>query len=63
MYIRPDPNGILSFLVSELDAAEKAGQKAWIFGHVPPGNGDAMLDQVRYTLFFLTLSGYSLLML
>ena len=44
--IRPDPNGILSFLVSELDSAEKAGQRAWIFGHIPPGSSDMMRDQV-----------------
>ncbi|OCB84000.1 sphingomyelin phosphodiesterase [Sanghuangporus baumii] len=44
---QPDPNGILSFLVSELDAAEKSGQKVWIFGHIPPGSSDTMRDQVR----------------
>ncbi|KAI5120091.1 hypothetical protein M0805_001247 [Coniferiporia weirii] len=45
---QPDPNGLLSFIVSELDAAEKAGQRAWIFGHVPPGAGDMMRDQSNY---------------
>ena len=44
---RPDPNGILEFLVNELAAAEKAGQRAWIFGHIPPGASDVMRDQVR----------------
>ena len=46
----PDPNSILSFLVDELQAAEDAGQRAWIFGHVPPGVSDAMRDQVRSSL-------------
>ncbi|THH05886.1 hypothetical protein EW145_g4471 [Phellinidium pouzarii] len=45
---QPDPNGILSFIVSELDSAEKAGQRAYIFGHMPPGAGDAMRDQSNY---------------
>ena len=46
----PDPNSILSFLVDELQAAEDAGQRAWIFGHVPPGVSDTMRDQVRSSL-------------
>ncbi|EJC99307.1 sphingomyelin phosphodiesterase [Fomitiporia mediterranea MF3/22] len=45
---QPDPNGLLAFLVSELDAAEKAGQHAWIFGHIPPGGSDVMRDQSNY---------------
>ncbi|KAL5481019.1 hypothetical protein ACEPAI_9960 [Sanghuangporus weigelae] len=45
---QPDPNGILSFLVSELDAAEKSGQRVWIFGHIPPGSSDTMRDQSNY---------------
>lgn len=45
---QPDPNGILSFLVNELDASERAGQRVWIFGHIPPGSGDMMRDQSNY---------------
>ncbi|KAH8113916.1 sphingomyelin phosphodiesterase [Phellopilus nigrolimitatus] len=45
---QPDPNDILTFLVSELDAAERAGQRAWIFGHIPPGASDVMRDQSNY---------------
>ncbi|KAF8903812.1 hypothetical protein CPB85DRAFT_1255583 [Mucidula mucida] len=30
----PDPNGIMAFAVQKLQAAEEAGQKAWIIGHM-----------------------------
>lgn len=46
-YCRPDPNGILAFLVQELQATEDAGQRAWILGHIPFGSGDYLHDQVR----------------
>lgn len=36
-YTNPDTSGMLSFLIEELEAAEKAGQRAWIIGHVPTG--------------------------
>jgi len=45
---RPDPNGIQEFLVNELHHAEALGQRAWIFGHVPPGASDALYDQTNY---------------
>ena len=43
-YTNPDPNGMLSFLISELTASEKANQRVWIIGHVPSGygNGNAL---------------------
>lgn len=44
---RPDPNSILAFLVQELQAAEDAGQRAWIMAHMPPGRTDVLRDQVR----------------
>lgn len=51
---RPDPNGVLNFLVQELQVAEKLGQRAWIIGHVAPGSPDAMHDQVSpYSLLVL----------
>ncbi|CAG0922168.1 unnamed protein product [Notodromas monacha] len=34
----PDPNGQLSWLVSELLKAEKANEAVYIIGHIPPGN-------------------------
>lgn len=46
MIIRLDPNGILAFAARELQAAEDAGQRAWIIAHMSPGNVDAILDQV-----------------
>ena len=33
----PDPNGMLSFLISELEDSEAAKQRVWIIGHVPSG--------------------------
>jgi len=43
---QPDPNGILSFLIAELQAAEDAGQRAWVVGHMQPGGEDTLRDQV-----------------
>ncbi|THH12668.1 hypothetical protein EW146_g7480 [Bondarzewia mesenterica] len=46
--LRPDPNGILSFIVSQLQAAEDASQRAWIIGHIPLGHEDTLEDQSNY---------------
>ncbi|KAF7986343.1 hypothetical protein HWV62_35336 [Athelia sp. TMB] len=46
--LRPDPNGILAFLVQELQATEDADQRAWILGHIPFGSGDYLHDQSNY---------------
>ncbi|KAF8478320.1 sphingomyelin phosphodiesterase [Gautieria morchelliformis] len=43
-----DPNGILSFIVTQLQAAEDAGQRAWIIGHIPAGKADIFHDQSNY---------------
>ncbi|KAK7044498.1 Metallo-dependent phosphatase-like protein [Favolaschia claudopus] len=43
-----DPRGILEFGANELQAAEDAGQRAWIIGHMPPGSQDAFSDQSNY---------------
>ena len=32
-----DPDGTMSWFVQQLDAAEKAGDKVWIIGHIPNG--------------------------
>lgn len=45
---RPDPNGLFEFMVSQLQAAEDAGQKAWIIGHIPSGKADISHDQVIF---------------
>ncbi|KIJ51843.1 hypothetical protein M422DRAFT_157627 [Sphaerobolus stellatus SS14] len=50
----PDVSGMLRFLTDELQAAEDAGQRVWILGHVPPGwdatsalpNGPNLLYQI-----------------
>ncbi|KAJ3556752.1 hypothetical protein NP233_g11907 [Leucocoprinus birnbaumii] len=45
---QPDPNGILAFAAQQLQAAEDAGQRAWILGHMPPSSSDAFHDQSNY---------------
>ncbi|TFK38175.1 Metallo-dependent phosphatase-like protein [Crucibulum laeve] len=45
---QPDPNGILGFAVQQLQAAEDAGQRAWVIAHMPPSGGDAFHDQSNY---------------
>ncbi|KAF9078780.1 Metallo-dependent phosphatase-like protein [Rhodocollybia butyracea] len=45
---QPDPNGILSFLVEQLQFAEDLGQRCWIMAHMAPGGGDVTLDQSNY---------------
>jgi sphingomyelin phosphodiesterase len=36
-FTNPDTSGILTFLANELSACEKAGQRAWVIGHVHSG--------------------------
>jgi sphingomyelin phosphodiesterase len=51
LYVEPmeqDPSGQLAWLISELDAAEKAGQHVYIIGHTPQGESDALRDQSHY---------------
>ncbi|EKM49763.1 uncharacterized protein PHACADRAFT_106798 [Phanerochaete carnosa HHB-10118-sp] len=45
---QPDPNGLLAFTVQELQAAEDAGQRAFIIGHIPMGKEDLLNDQSNY---------------
>ncbi|KAF5314518.1 hypothetical protein D9611_007116 [Ephemerocybe angulata] len=45
---QPDPNGIIEFAVRELQAAEDAGERVWIIGHMPPNRGDTLHDQSNY---------------
>lgn len=33
-------------MAQQLEQAERAGQKAWIIGHIPLGKEDTMEDQV-----------------
>ncbi|KAJ6526013.1 sphingomyelin phosphodiesterase [Mycena capillaripes] len=46
--VQPDPNGIIAFMVDQLQAAEDAGQRVWIIGHIPIGAGDIVVDQSNY---------------
>ncbi|KAH8680783.1 calcineurin-like phosphoesterase [Xylariales sp. PMI_506] len=43
-----DPSDMLAWLVSELEAAESAGQRVWLMGHMPMGASDAFHDQSYY---------------
>ena len=43
-----DPNGLFAFMVDQLQAAEDAGQRAWIIGHMPSGKSDFPHDQSNY---------------
>ncbi|KAH8898539.1 sphingomyelin phosphodiesterase [Thozetella sp. PMI_491] len=43
-----DPNGQLVWLAGELDAAEKAGERVYIIGHMPFGLPDALHDGSNY---------------
>jgi hypothetical protein len=47
--LSPDPNGLLSFMVAQLQAAEDAKQRVWIIGHIPSGKADFSHDQVWLT--------------
>ncbi|KAJ5709684.1 acid sphingomyelinase [Penicillium malachiteum] len=43
-----DPSGQLAWLVDELDAAETAGERVWLMGHMPMGASDAFHDGSNY---------------
>ena len=43
-----DPSGVLAWLVSQLQSAEDADQRVWIFGHIPSGNSDVFHDASAY---------------
>lgn len=46
--MQTDPNGQLAWLVGELDAAETAGERVWLLGHMPMGSGDTFHDGSNY---------------
>ncbi|KAH7152207.1 Metallo-dependent phosphatase-like protein [Dactylonectria estremocensis] len=43
-----DPSGQIAWLVGELDAAEKAGERVYLVGHMPLGDQDCFHDQSNY---------------
>ncbi|MCJ1303223.1 hypothetical protein MMC08_006031 [Hypocenomyce scalaris] len=57
-FMNPDQSGMLSFLISKLEACEAIGQRAWIIGHVLSGyNGTNPLPNP--TALSIPLSGDS----
>ncbi|KAJ5179742.1 hypothetical protein N7492_002952 [Penicillium capsulatum] len=43
-----DPNSQLAWLITELAAAERAGQRVWLISHIPPGHADHFPDHSHY---------------
>lgn len=43
-----DPSGQLAWLAAELEAAEAAGERVWLMGHMPLGSTDAFHDASEY---------------
>lgn len=43
-----DPNGQITWLAAELQAAESAGERVYIIGHIPTGSSDVLHDQSNY---------------
>ncbi|KAI2609262.1 sphingomyelin phosphodiesterase [Hypoxylon sp. NC1633] len=43
-----DPSGQLAWLVAELDAAERVGERVYVIGHMPLGSRDAFHDGSNY---------------
>ncbi|MCJ1314253.1 hypothetical protein MMC25_007933 [Agyrium rufum] len=55
----PDNSGMQAFLISELQAAEDAGQRVWVLGHVLPGwDGSNGLPNPT-NLFYQIIDRYS----
>ncbi|KAH7165955.1 Metallo-dependent phosphatase-like protein [Dactylonectria macrodidyma] len=43
-----DPSGEIAWLIGELDAAEKAGERVYLVGHMPLGDQNCFHDQSNY---------------
>ncbi|KAF7542515.1 hypothetical protein G7Z17_g11503 [Cylindrodendrum hubeiense] len=43
-----DPSDQITWLVQELDAAEQAGERVYLVGHMPPGDENCFHDQSNY---------------
>ncbi|KAJ5570471.1 uncharacterized protein N7459_009901 [Penicillium hispanicum] len=43
-----DPDNQLAWLITELDAAETAGQRVWLISHIPSGKPDHFRDHSHY---------------
>ena len=55
----PDNSGLFSFLVDELQAAEDAGQRVWLLGHVAPGWSGSQAMPSHSDLFYQVVERYS----
>ncbi|MCJ1224797.1 hypothetical protein MMC12_001442 [Toensbergia leucococca] len=58
-FTNPDQSGILSFLISELEACEAQGQRAWIIGHVLSGYDGSNALPNPTALFYSIVRRYS----
>ncbi|KAL0084755.1 Metallo-dependent phosphatase-like protein [Phycomyces blakesleeanus] len=43
-----DPNGILSWLIAQLQESENTGERVWIMGHIAPGDTTCLHDYSNY---------------
>ncbi|KAL1933027.1 hypothetical protein VTP01DRAFT_8705 [Rhizomucor pusillus] len=51
LYERPiekDPNGVLAWLIDQLQDSEDAGERVWIVGHISPGDSTCFHDYSNY---------------
>lgn len=46
--IQKDPNGVLSWLIEELQDAEDRSERVWIIGHIAPGDSTCFHDYANY---------------
>lgn len=64
-YTNPGNSGILKFLINELEASERVGQRVWIIGHVPSGGGSstnnhtALFSSIVKRFSPATIAGFS----
>lgn len=45
---KKDPNGILKWLIRQLQRSEDARERVWIIGHTPPGDSSCFHDYSNY---------------
>ena len=55
----PDNSGLFTLLVDELQAAEDAGQRVWLLGHVAPGWSGSQAMPSHSDLFYQIVERYS----
>lgn len=46
--VEKDPNGVLSWLIDELQDSEDRKERAWIIGHIAPGDNTCFHDYSNY---------------